>query len=159
MKNKESGPLASRSSIIFLLTASRASSQEIFSYLPLTSFIGYFKRCSPWPCSRSAAPLAQCAPRLIGLSNTGFWRTHTPFCTTASVAQPTEQCEQIVRLISIAPLAAPPSAAASALRTMPNGRLPATAPAPTPIPERFRKARRSMVAPKRDPILLSRLWL
>ena len=35
-------------------------------YLPSTSFIGYFRRYSPWPCSRTAAPLAQCAPRLIG---------------------------------------------------------------------------------------------
>ena len=31
------------------------------------------------PCSRIEAPLAQCAPRLIGESNTGSWRIHTPF--------------------------------------------------------------------------------
>ena len=41
--------------------------------------------------TRTAAPLAQCAPRLIGESNTGSWRTQTPFSTTASTAQPTEQ--------------------------------------------------------------------
>src|SRR5216110_1679463 len=44
------------------------------------------------PCSRIEAPFAQCAPRLSGESNTGSWRTQTPFCTTASIAQPTEQC-------------------------------------------------------------------
>ena len=55
------------------------------------------------PCSRIEAPLAQCAPRLIGESNTGSWRIHTPFCTTASIAQPTEQCVQTVRLTSILP--------------------------------------------------------
>ena len=49
------------------------------------------------PCSRTEAPLAQCAPRLSGESNTGSWRTHTPFCTTASIAQPTEQCVHTVR--------------------------------------------------------------
>ena len=52
------------------------------------------------PCSRIEAPLAQCAPRLIGESNTGSWRTHTPFSTTASMAQPTEQCVQTVRFTS-----------------------------------------------------------
>ena len=44
------------------------------------------------PCSRTEAPLAQCAPRLIGESNTGSWRIHTPFSTAAMTAQPTEQC-------------------------------------------------------------------
>ena len=33
------------------------------------------------PCSRIEAPLAQCAPRLIGESNTGSWRIQTPSCT------------------------------------------------------------------------------
>ena len=32
------------------------------------------------PCSRIDAPFAQCEPRLIGESNTGSWRIHTPFC-------------------------------------------------------------------------------
>ena len=76
-------------------------------HLPPSSFIGYFRRCEScvMPCSRIEAPLAQCAPRLIGESNTGSWRTHTPFCTTASIAQPTEQCVQTVRLTSILPSA------------------------------------------------------
>src|SRR3990167_470556 len=81
-------------------------------YLPPTSFIGYLRRYSPWPFSRSAAPLAQCAPRLIGESKTGSWRTHTPFSTTASTAQPTEQWPQTVRLTSTF-LAAPSLALAA----------------------------------------------
>jgi len=36
-----------------------ACSQVIFWYFPLTSFIGVFSRCSPWPCSRIDAPFAQ----------------------------------------------------------------------------------------------------
>ena len=55
------------------------------------------------PCSRTEAPLAQCAPRLIGESNTGSWRTHTPSVTIASMEQPTEQCVQTVRLTSVLP--------------------------------------------------------
>ena len=52
------------------------------------------------PCSRTEAPLAQCAPRLSGESNTGSWRIQTPFSTIASTEQPTEQCVQTVRLTS-----------------------------------------------------------
>ena len=52
------------------------------------------------PCSRTDAPLAQCAPRLSGESNTGSCRVHTPFSTMASTAQPTEQCVHTVRLTS-----------------------------------------------------------
>src|SRR5256884_2907861 len=113
-------------------------------YLPFTSFIGYFSRCecSAMPCSRIDAPLAQCAPRLSGESNTGSWRTHTPFCTTASMAQPTEQCVHTERLTSMLPLL---SAAASALPIMLNGNCEANAPAPAAMPERFRNARRSIV--------------
>src|SRR5258706_12883873 len=113
-------------------------------YLPLTSFIGYLRRCSPWPCSRSAAPLAQCAPILIGESNTGSWRTHTPFCTMASLEQPTEQCEHTVRRTSSLP-SVPAAAAASAFFIIENGNDEANAPAPATMPERFRNARRSMV--------------
>src|SRR2546425_5057779 len=47
--------------------------------LPLTSFIGYFKRRSPCTSSRTEAPLAQCEPRLIGESQPGSWPIHTPF--------------------------------------------------------------------------------
>ncbi len=113
-------------------------------YLPFTSFIGYFSRCecSVMPCSRTEAPLAQCAPRLSGESNTGSWRTHTPFCTTASMAQPTEQCVQTERLTSILPAF---SSAASALPIMLKGNWLANAPAPAASPERLRKARRSIV--------------
>jgi hypothetical protein len=94
------------------------------------------------PCSRTEAPLAQCAPRLSGESNTGSCRTHTPFCTTASMAQPTEQCVHTERLTSILPA---DSSAASALPIMLNGNCEANAPAPAATPERFRKVRRSIV--------------
>ena len=115
----ESTPLCLRRSSIFALTSLSAWSHEMRSYLPLTSFIGYFSRNSPWPCSRTAAPLAQCAPRLIGESNTGSWRTHTPFSTTASIAQPTEQWLHTVRLTSILPWPMPAGrpSAARAFRT------------------------------------------
>jgi hypothetical protein len=54
---------------------------------------------------------------LSGESNTGSWRTQTPFCTTASIAQPTEQCVHTVRLTSTVPS----SAFASASPIMLNG--------------------------------------
>ena len=44
--------------------------QEIFWYLPSTSFIGYPGGIHRGR-ARAGAPLAQCAPRLIGESNTG----------------------------------------------------------------------------------------
>ena len=94
------------------------------------------------PCSRTEAPLAQCAPRLSGESNTGSCRIQTPFCTTPSMAQPTEQCVQTERLTSILPVA---SLFASASPIMLNGSCAATAPAPSVTPERFRNARRSSV--------------
>src|SRR5687767_6733782 len=112
-----SGPLSFLMVSSFWLTSFKAASHEIFCHLPPTSFIGVFRRCESCvtPCSRIEAPFAQCAPRLIGESNTGSWRTHTPFSTTASIAQPTEQCVQIVRLISTLPA----SCLASALPIMP----------------------------------------
>ena len=88
--------------------------------------------------------MAQCAPRLIGESNTGSWRIHTPFCTTASMAQPTEQCVQTVRLTSILPPASC-AVAASAWPIMLNGSCEAAAPAPSVTPERLRNVRRSIV--------------
>src|SRR3990172_4097826 len=114
-------------------------------YLPFSSFIGYFRRCESWvtPCSRHAAPLAQCAPRLSGESNTGSWRTHTPFTTTASIAQPTEQCVHTLRLTSVLPAAA--LSCASAVPIMLKGSCEAAAPAPSVTPERLRKVRRSIV--------------
>ncbi|HLQ58310.1 MAG TPA: hypothetical protein VK113_02260, partial [Gemmatimonadales bacterium] len=61
-----------RIAIIFAVIPSSASSHEMRWYLPFTSFIGYFRRrescVMPW--SRTAAPFAQCEPRLIGESNT-----------------------------------------------------------------------------------------
>src|SRR6185503_1149276 len=113
-------------------------------HLPPSSFIGYLRRCESWlmPCSRIEAPLAQCAPRLIGESNTGSWRIQTPSCTCASIAQPTEQCVQTVRLTSILPAVA---SFAFASPIMLNGTCAATTPAPAVRPERLRKVRRSMV--------------
>src|SRR5262244_1008648 len=130
-----------------------AVSQELRWYLPFTSFIGYFRRCecSVMPCSRTLAPLAQCEPRLIGESNTGSWRTHTPFSTTASTAQPTEQCVQTVRLTSTL-FSATCFSCASALPIRLNGSWLANAPAPAATPLRLRNARRSIVrasAPER----------
>src|SRR5258706_5412656 len=116
-------------------------------HLPPSSFIGYFSRCEScvMPCSRIDAPLAQCAPRLIGESNTGSWRIQTPSCTTASMAQPTEQCVQTVRLTSILPADA---SAAFASPSMLKGICAAAMPAPAVMPERLRKGRRSLVLPR-----------
>src|SRR6187549_526492 len=139
----ESGPLVFfRSSILALISLS-ASSQVIFWYLPPTSFIGYLSRYSPWPCSRSAAPLAQCAPRLIGESKTGSWRTQTPFSTTASTAQPTEQCEHTVRRTTS------DLSGSAALAFLTSVSCAPARPTPTPSPERRRNARRSIVGTAR----------
>src|SRR4051812_1021789 len=100
-QNTASGPLCLRMSFSLATISLYAWSHEMRWYLPSTSFIGYRRRYSPWPCSRMAAPLAQCAPRLIGESNTGSRRTHTPFSTTASIAQPTEQWLHTVRRTSM----------------------------------------------------------
>src|SRR3954463_13117050 len=145
-RNSASGPpfsLSLRISSIFLEISSYAWSQEMRFHLPPTSFIGYFRRCDScvMPCSRTEAPLAQCAPRLSGESNTGSCRTQTPFCTTASIEQPTEQCVHTVRFTS----SLPSSAFASARSMMLNGSCEATAAPPTPTPERLRKVRRSIV--------------
>src|SRR5215813_8184149 len=108
-QNTASGPpfsLSLRIASSLSPTSLIASSHDIFCHLPLTSFIGDLSRCecSTMPCSRTEAPLAQCAPRLSGESNTGSWRIHTPSWTTASIEQPTEQCVQTERLTSILPL-------------------------------------------------------
>jgi hypothetical protein len=143
-QNTASGPDSLRIARSLSPSSLIAWSHVIFWYLPLTSFIGDFSRCSPRPCSRIAAPFAQCAPRLSGESNTGSWRTHTPFSTTASIEQPTEQCVQTVRCTSRLTLAL--SSAACAFPIVPYGSWLANAPTPATMPERFRKARRSMVA-------------
>src|SRR5215475_11187236 len=108
---------------------------------PFIIFIGYFSRRSPWTSSRTEAPLAQCEPRLIGLSQAGSCPTQTPFCTSAITVQPTEQCVQMFFLISVgAPTFSGP---ACALRTEPSGINPIAAPAPAARPERRRNVRRS----------------
>src|SRR6185369_12751145 len=101
-----SGPLSLRIASSLSPISLIASSQLMRLYFPSTSFIGYLRRCecSVMPCSRMLAPLAQCAPMLMGESNTGSWRIHTPSCTTASMEQPTEQCVHTVRLISVLPV-------------------------------------------------------
>src|SRR5687768_12690132 len=142
-----SGPLSFLMASSFWLTSLSAVSHETFCHLPPTSFIGVFRRCESctMPCSRIEAPFAQCAPRLIGESKTGSCLTHTPFCTTASMAHPTEQCVQTVRFTSIWLAAA--FSAASTSPTMLNGSWLARAPAPNVIPERLRNVRRSTVRP------------
>src|SRR3569832_721756 len=92
-----------------------------------------------------AAPLAQCAPRLIGESNTGSCRTHTPFSTTASIAQPTEQWLHTVRFTSIFPSPPPGARPSSAHAFFTSESCGAALPAPPPRPERRRKERRSIV--------------
>src|SRR5690348_481698 len=101
-RKRASGPLCLRISSSFFEISSYAWSQLTFTHLPPSSFIGYLRRCESCviPCSRTEAPLAQCPPRLSGESNTGSWRTQTPFSTTASMAQPTEQWVQTVRFTS-----------------------------------------------------------
>src|SRR5687768_7048259 len=113
-------------------------------YLPSTSFIGYLRRCecSVMPCSRTLAPLAQCAPMLRGESNTGSWRTQTPSVTTASIAQPTEQCVHTVRFTSVLPAL---TAWAFASPTKLSGSCDANAAAPAVMPVPLRKLRRSTV--------------
>src|SRR5437660_12194718 len=148
MRNSASGPpffLSSRISFSLSVISWYAWSQEILFHLPPSSFIGYLRRCEScvMPCSRIEAPFAQCAPRLSGESNTGSWRIQTPFCTTASIEQPTEQCVQTVRLTSILPLVC--SSFASAVPSIEKGSCEATAAPPTPTPERLRNVRRSIV--------------
>src|SRR5574340_192398 len=148
-QNTASGPASLRIASSLSPTSLIAWSHEIFWYLPSTSFIGVLRRWSPWPCSRIDAPFAQWAPRLSGESNTGSWRTQTPFSTTASIAQPTEQCVQTVRWTSRLTPAA--SSAACAFSIVPYGSWLANAPTPAARPERLRKLRRSIVAILRAP--------
>src|SRR5688572_11393144 len=94
--------------------------------------------------SRMAAPLAQCVPRLIGLSHDGSWPTHTPLTTSAVTVQPTEQCVQMfLTMVALAPPGGRPPAA-FAFFTAPKLIDPTAARPPTVRPDRFRKARRSM---------------
>src|SRR5258706_16264326 len=141
-----SGPDSLRIARSLSPISSTAVSQLMRRYLPATSFIGYLRRCecSVMPCSRTLAPLAQCAPRLIGESNTGSWRTHTPSVTTASMAQPTEQCVHTVRFTTVLPVF---FAWAWASPTRFSGSWLANAAAPAVRPVPFRKLRRAAVFP------------
>src|ERR1700756_2157355 len=107
---------------------------------PPTSFNGYFSRRSPETSSRTAAPLAQCEPLLIGLSQLGSWPIHTPLDTSAVTVQPTAQCVQMFfEMVTAAPGAA--GGPASALRTLTSGKDPMAASPLAARPERRRKAR------------------
>jgi hypothetical protein len=119
-------------------------------HLPSASFIGYFSRRSPCASSRVAAPLAQCVPILIGLSNTGSCPIHTPFCTSAQMAQPTEQNGQMVfrRLVS-ADGAGDCSACALTRRPVELMAMPASPPTAV-IPDARRKRRRERPASERS---------
>src|SRR5579872_4752375 len=138
-----SGPLSLRIEESLSLISLNAWSQLMRWYLPSTSFFGVLRRCecSVMPCSRIDAPLAQCAPMLRGESNTGSWRTQTPSTTTASMAHPTEQCVQTVRLVTDLPV----FASAFASPTKLSGSCEANAVAPAVSPAPFRNERRSTV--------------
>src|SRR5215468_2379248 len=136
-------------SISLLPISSIAVSHDTRVHWPLTSLSGYLSRRSLCTSSRTEAPLAQCEPRLNGLSQLGSWPIHTPFCTSAVTVQPTEQWVQmLLRVSSGAPgLGGGP---ASALRTLASGNAPSVASPPATTPERRRKARRSS-APSDEP--------
>src|SRR5215207_3534556 len=75
----------------------------------------------------------------MGESNTGSWRTQTPFSTTASTAQPTEQCVQTVRRTTTP---VEPAAGGSAARAfLTSVSCDVARPTPTPRPERRGMAR------------------
>src|SRR5262249_27447903 len=117
-------------------------SQLMRVHWPLASFIGYLSRRSPDTSSRTDAPLAQCEPRLIGLSQLGSWPIHTPFATSAVTVQPTEQLAHTFLRIATRPPAAS-GGPAFALRTEPSGRAPNAATPVATRPERRKKLRRS----------------
>ena len=110
---------------------------------PPTFFVGYLRRRSPWACSRTLAPLAQCAPRLKGLSNDGDWPTQTPSYTSAVTVHPTEQCVQTDKTFLISP-AAPIFPAACAFRTRVRGNVVVNAAVPHATnPDCLKNVRRS----------------
>src|SRR6202051_1690555 len=111
-------------------------------HCPLTSFSGYLSRRSLCTSSRTEAPLAQCDPRLIGESQLGSCPIHTPFRTSAVTVHPTAQCVQML-LRTVAPDVSGPAIAASALRTLPTGKVVSAARPPLARPDRRRKVRRS----------------
>src|SRR5262252_9913046 len=130
----ESGPDFSRIAGSLAPISSIAVSQLTRVHWPLTSFIGYFRRRSPCTSSRTAAPLAQCEPRLIGESKLGSWPIQTPFATSAVTVQPTEQWVQmLLRIVTCAPAGG--GGPASALRTLPSDSAPRPARLPATRPE------------------------
>src|SRR6476660_661466 len=103
-----------------------ATSHDTRCHFPPVSFIGYLRRRSLCTSSRTDAPLAQCEPRLIGLSQLGSWPIHTPLETSAVTAQPTAQCVQMLLwIVTAAPCAG--GGPASALRTLATGSVPSAA--------------------------------
>src|SRR6185312_2727290 len=93
---------------------------------PLASFIGYFSRRSLWTSSLTDAPLAQCEPRLIGLSQLGSCPIHTPLETSAVTVLPTAQCVQMfLWMVTAAPAAG--GGPAFTLRTLASGMAPSVA--------------------------------
>src|SRR5262245_17207217 len=118
-----------------------AWSQEIRVHSPFTSFMGYFRRRSPCTSSGTEAPLAQCEPRLNGLSQLGSWPIHTPFATSAVTVQPTEQWVQMfLRMVTCAPAGG--GGPACAFRMLASGMLPSAARLPAARPDWRRKLRR-----------------
>src|SRR6185437_5661110 len=109
---------------------------------PPVNFIGYFSRRSLCTSSRTEAPLAQCEPLLIGLSQLGSCPIHTPLDTSAVTVQPTAQCVQMfLWMVTAEPGAA--GGPAFALRTLVSGMAPKAARPLAARPDRRRKARRS----------------
>src|ERR1044071_3901440 len=107
-----------------------AWSQVTRVHWPLASFIGYLSRRSLCTSSRTEAPLAQCEPRLIGLSQLGSCPIHTPSDTSAVTVQPTAQCVQmLLRMVTAAPGGG--GGPALALRTLAIGSAPNAARPPT----------------------------
>src|SRR5260370_20832781 len=118
-----------------------AWSHLIRVHSPPTSFSGYFSRRSPETSSRTAAPLAQCEPRLIGLSQLGSWPIQTPLATSAVTVQPTAQCLQmLLRIVTLAPALG--GGPAAAFLTPASFRVPSPASPPATSPARRRKPRR-----------------
>src|ERR1700758_3466309 len=115
-----------------------AWSQLVRVHSPPTSFSGYLSRRSPETSSRTEAPLAQCEPRLIGLSQLGSWPIQTPLATSAVTVHPTAQWVQTL-FFKITLASAAGGGPALAGRTWPSGRLPSAASPPAVSPERRRK--------------------
>src|SRR5262245_218391 len=130
-----------------------ATSQDTRCHFPPVSFIGYLRWRSPETSSRTAAPLAQCEPRLIGESQPGSWPTQTPFDTSARTVHPTEQCVQtLLRMVAPGTFGL-----ASAFCTVASGNAPTVARPVATNPDLRKKLRRSRPLPAWLPIVAARL--